>query len=150
MIPRALRFRRFSHRLLVLFVGLLFLALATIYYFVSRTNDANVRARAYADLDRAARAVNSVVKQRIEFLANSAKVMTGDYAFKQAFSDGDSRTLSSALVSYTSRVGAPVITLYDPEGKLLANSDPGMDNENTGPFRFLISEATEKDLTQHT
>ena len=150
MIPRFLQFRRFSHRLFVLFVGLLGTALATTYFVVTRTNESNARENARANLELAARLVDSAVKQRIEFLAGSAKVMTGDYAFKQTFSDGDTRTLASALVSFTGRVGAPVITLYDPEGKLLANSDPAMKDDNAGPFAFLIQEATEKDLTQHS
>ena len=144
------RFRRFSLRVLTLLLGLLFAALATTYQVVSRANDANARAHARSGLDLASRVVDAAVRQRIEFLAASAAIMSGDDAIKQVLRTGDNRTLASVLVSYTQRIGAPMIGLYDPEGQNLAQSDPGMDNENIGPFRYLIREATEKDLTQHS
>jgi adenylate cyclase len=148
VIPAAFRFRRFSLRVLTLLLGLLFVVLATTYVVVSRANERNALDHARAELDRAARIAQASIQQRIDFLALSAKVVAGDYAFKQAFSDGDGPTMSSALVSFSGRVGAPIITLFDPDGKLIANSEPGMSNENAGPFAYLISEATKQDVAQ--
>jgi adenylate cyclase len=150
VIPRAFQFRRFSHRLLFLVVGLLFAALATTYLLVSRDNFESAQERARVNLQQVSRIVDSAVRQRIGNLAVNARVVNGDYAFKQAFSDGDPRTISSALVSFANRTNAEVITFYDPEGKFIASSDPGMDVDTTGPFRFLISEAIKQDLTQHS
>ena len=142
------RFRRFSIRLLVLLLGLLCAALATTYWFVSRANDTNAHDHAAANLELAARVFDAAVRQRIEYLAGSASVMTGDDAIKQVLADSDMKTLSSALMSYTQRVGAPVIAVFDPEGKQLANSEPDMDDESTGPFAYLIREATAHDQAQ--
>lgn len=150
MFPRALQFRRFSHRLLALFVGLLFAALATTYLIVSRTNDTSARERARANLEAAARTVDFTVRQRLDFLAASAAVMSGDDALKQVLRTGDNRTLGSALRSYTLRTGAPVIAFHDADGQFLANSDPGMDHENEHTFRYLIREAIANDLPQHS
>lgn len=148
MIPAAFRFRRFSLRVLTLLLGLLFAVLATTYAVVSRANERNAIDRARAELDRAARLAQSLIQERIDFLALNAKVVAGDYAFKQAFTDGDGPTMSSALVSFSSRIGSPIITLFDPEGKILANSEPGMEVENANPFAYLIREATRQDVAQ--
>ena len=126
------RFRRFSLRLLAWLLGLLFAALFATYESVAHSNAANARDHAAANLELAARVFDAAVRQRIEYLVGSANVMTGDDAIKQVLADGDTKTLSSALVSYTQRVGAPVIAIFDPDGKLLANREPDMANENTG------------------
>jgi adenylate cyclase len=150
VIPRALRFRHFSLRILTALLGLLFTALATTYIVVSRANATNARDHARADLERAARIVDDAIKLRIEVLSFSAKIMAGDDAIKQTRIESDSATLASLLVSYVSRTGAPLITFYDDAGALVASSDAESDNENTGPFRYLIGEATKNDLSQNS
>ena len=141
---RRFRFRRFSARLLVLLLGLLFAALATTYFFVSRANLSTALAHSEANLAVGAGIFDETISQRIEFLGSSARVMSSDYAIRGALDAGPA-TLSSALESYTGRVHAPVIALLDADGKLLANSDATMENENVGPFRFLIGTAKDKD-----
>ena len=150
MIPRALRFRRFSLRLLALLLGLLFAVLATTYLVVSRANERTAHDHARANLELTARIVSSTIGQRIESLAGNAKVMTGDDALKQVRRTGNNRTLASLLQSFSTRVNAPVITFYNADGDLLATSDPAMENEKADPFRFLIREAIDQDLPQHT
>lgn len=144
---RVLRFRRFSVRLLVLLLALLFAALGGTYLLVSRVNEQTALAHAEASLAVGAHLFDDTVRQRIAYLAGSASVMTGDYAIKTVLQADhpDAATLSSTLKSYTRRVNAPVIALFDTDGRLMANSDAGMDNENCGPFAFLIRLATEQD-----
>jgi adenylate cyclase len=150
VIPRALRFRRFSLRLLALLLGLLFAVLATTYWVVSRANERTAHDHARANLELTARIVSSTIGQRIESLAGNAKVMTGDDALKQVRRTGNNRTLASLLQSFSTRVNAPGLTFYNADGDLLATSDPAMENENADPFRFLIREAIDQDLPQHT
>ena len=138
------RLRRFSIRLLVLLLGLLAAVLGTTFVFIQHANEANALANAEERLEVAAGIFDETVRQRIDYLAGSARVMSSDYAFKQAL-DKDAATLSSALESYTRRVRAPLIALLDPDGKLRANSDAAMENENVGPFRYLIGLAKDKD-----
>ena len=141
------RFRRFSIRLLVLLLGLLVAAMVTTYTLVSRANEANARAHSEANLELGARVFEETIRQRIAFLSRSAGVMTGDYAIRQVLLQDkpDTLTLASMLNSFTLRVGAPVIALFDTEGQLLANSDVNMDNENRGPFAYLIRLAKQQD-----
>ncbi|MFI5335239.1 MAG: adenylate/guanylate cyclase domain-containing protein [Opitutales bacterium] len=143
-------FRRFSFRLLVLLLGLLFAALASTYLLVSRANETNARSHAEANLELGARIFTEATRQRIDFLAASARLMSGDYAIRQILlaDKPDAPTLSSNLYNYTRRVGAPVIAFFDTAGELVANSEADMDNENRGPFRALIRQATRADLPQ--
>lgn len=150
MIPRAFQFRRFSHRLLVLFVGLLFAALATTYVVVTRANVAHARETARTNLELASRLVDSAIRQRIDSLAVNARVLSNDYAFKQVFSDDDRRTIASALVSFAGRVSAPVLTFHDTQGQFVTASDRTIAAAHTEPFRLLIAAAAEKDLPQHS
>ena len=141
------RFRRFRTRIVVLVVSLLVAALAATYLLVSRANYANALAHSEANLELGVRVFDEAVRQRIVYLAGSASVMSGDYGIKQVLltENPDTKTLSSNLNSYTRRVGAPVIALFDTHGILVANSQPEMDNENSGPFRFLILNETTED-----
>ena len=141
------RFRRFRTRIVVLVVSLLVTALSATYVLVSQANYANALAHSEANLELGVRVFDEAVRQRIVYLAGSASVMSGDYGIKQVLltENPDTKTLSSNLNSYTRRVGAPVIALFDTHGILVANSQPEMDNENSGPFRFLILNETTED-----
>ncbi|MDB6167382.1 MAG: cyaA 2 [Verrucomicrobia bacterium] len=141
------RFRRFSTRLLALVLGLLFATLAVTYLLVSHANLSNALAHSEANLRVGARIYDDAIRRQIAYLTRTAGLMTGDYAIRQVLQaeHPDIRTLSSALQSYTQRVGAPVIAFFDTEGQLLANSDAEMENENVGPFRYLIDRASKAD-----
>ena len=135
------RFTRFRTRVLALVLGLLVAALGTNYFLVSRANTANARRHAEDNLVLGARIYAETVNQRIDYLVRSARVMAGDYAIKQVLLADrvDTRTLASVLRTYTLRVAAPVIVMFDPELTLLASSQGGMSDENRGPFRYLIT-----------
>ena len=132
-------------------LGLLFATLATTYTLVSSANDANARDHARASLELAARVFETAVRQRIEFLAAAASVMSGDDAIKQVLREDplDTKTLNSTLESYTQRVGAPVITLFDTERHLLGDTRPDLMEETEGPFHYLIGRATEKEMPEN-
>jgi len=139
------RFRRFSTRLLVMLLGLLFAALGTTYYFVARANYATALAHSEDNLNVGASIFELTIRQRREFLAGSARVMSGDYALRQVIAQDDVPTLVSALDNLAHRVNAPMIALFDAEGNLRASSDGTMENENSGPFRHLFEVARAED-----
>ncbi len=138
--------------MLFLLGGLLFAALATTYFLVSRANQRNALKHSESNLEIGARVFDDAVAQRVDYLERTAGVMTGDYAIRQVLKaeTPDADTLSSNLKSYTERVQAPVIALFDPQGVLLANSDKAMSNENQGPFAYLIRRATEQSKEQES
>ncbi|HEY4300357.1 MAG TPA: adenylate/guanylate cyclase domain-containing protein [Candidatus Didemnitutus sp.] len=142
------RFRRFRTRLLVMLLGLLAAVLGGTYLLVSRANYANALAHSETNLDLGARVYEEAVRQRIELLTKGADSLTRDYAMKQVLisANPDTSTLSSDLKNFTERIGVPVIALFDTQGALVANSEATMDNENRGPFAYLIQQATERDV----
>jgi adenylate cyclase len=142
-----LQFRRFSTRLICLLLGLLAAVLASVYLMISQANLRNAIEHSESNLELGSRVFDRAILQRIESLANSASVMSQDYGIRSVLlqEKPDRATLSSNLKSYTQRVHAPVIALFEPEGRLLANSDAGMDNENSGPFAYLIRQAAAQD-----
>ena len=150
MAFRVFRFRRFSSQLLLLLAGLIALVQVAVYLLISHANERNARDHIEQNLQIGARIFRRTITDRIEYLAGSAKVMSGDYAIKPLFMQDqpDSKTLRSVLISYVDRVKAPVITLFSHEGDLLATTEDMLGSENVGPFKYLIRKAGEGDMEQ--
>jgi len=147
---RVFRFRRFSSQLLLLLAGLIALVQVAVYLFISHFNESNAREHIEQNLQVGADLFQQNLADRIDYLAGSARVMSSDYPIRQLMMQEplDERTLLSALVSYSERVNAPVITLLSPEGEVIALTDDELGKENVGPFAHLIRLATRDDLEQ--
>ena len=146
-----LRFRRFSSQLLLLLAGLIAIVQLAVYELVKHFNEENAREHIEQNLQAGARNFQRNLGERIDYLAGSAKVMSRDYPIRQLMIQDpiDRRTLRSALTSYSERVKAPVITLFNLEGEPLASSDDELGMENVGPFRQgLIPLARRDELDQ--
>ena len=150
MAYRIFRFRHFSSQLLLLLAGLIALVQVAVYLLITDANERNAIEHIEQNLQIGARIFQRSVNDRIEYLAGSAKVMSGDYAIKPLLMQDqpDQKTLRTVLVNYADRVKAPVITLFSPEGDLLAMTDEVLGVENIGPFKYLISKAARDDLEQ--
>ncbi len=150
MAFRILRFRRFSSQLLLLLAGLIAVVQVAVYLLITSANERNATDHIEQNLQIGARIFRRTINDRIDYLAGSAKVMSGDYAIKPLLMQDkpDRETLRSALLSYVERVKAPVITIFSPEGELLSSTDDVLGSENVGPFRYLIRKATEGDMEQ--
>ena len=135
---------------MLLLAGLVAVVQVAVYLLVSTANERNAIDHIEQNLQIGARIFRRTVSDRIEFLAGSAKVMSGDYAIKPLLMQEkpDSKTLRSVLISYVERVKAPVITLFSPEGELLATTDDVLGFENVGPFKYLIRKAGAGDMEQ--
>ncbi|MBI2515808.1 MAG: HAMP domain-containing protein [Opitutae bacterium] len=142
-----LRFRRFSTRVLLLIAGLVAVSLLTVYGLVARANRLNAVRHIEQNLERGARLYREAVSVRIEILARSGSQMANDYAFRQMLlrEHMEPRTIRSALLNSSERIGAPVIALFTPSGDLIANTREELSAEHCGPFRYLIQKATETD-----
>jgi adenylate cyclase len=148
---RIFRFRHFSRQLLLLLAGLMAVVQVSVYLLIARANENNAREHIEQNLQTGARIFQQNLSQRIDYLAGSAKVMSRDYPIRQLMIQEpiDRRTLHSALTSYSERVKAPVITLFNLDGEPLASSDDELGMENVGPFREgLIPTAAREDLEQ--
>jgi adenylate cyclase len=145
MALHVLRLRHLSVRLLAILLSLLFAILAVTYELVSRYNVQTAGDHSEASLELGARIYNEAKLQRIDYLASSASVMSTDSGIRNVLVKDpvDTKTLSSNLQSFTLRIGAPVIALFDTAGELLANSQVDMENENREPFQYLIRHASD-------
>ncbi|SDS28275.1 adenylate/guanylate cyclase domain-containing protein [Opitutus sp. GAS368] len=150
MAFRVFRFRSFSRQLMLLLAGLIAVVQVAVYLLVTRANESNARKHIEQNLQIGANIFRQNLSERIDYLAGSAKIMSGDYAIKPLLmqSSVDKSTLRSVLLSYIDRVKAPVITIFSPEGDLLAGTDEVLGTENVGPFRYLIRQATTGDMEQ--
>ncbi len=134
---------------MLLLAGLIAAVQVAVYALVTRANERNAIRHIEQNLATGARIFRENLDQRIEFLAGSAKVMSEDYAIRQALMrEADAPTLASILVSYTKRVKAPVISLFTPEGELKASTDARLGTENVGPFQYLIRQASQDAMEQ--
>ena len=144
------RFRRFGIQLLLVLAGLFAVVLIAVYLLVSRANERNAIEHIDQNLRIGAKIFRQNLSERIDYLAGSAKIMSNDYAIKPLLMQEqmDRATLRTTLQSYTSRVKAPVITLFSPEGELLGTTNDVLGAENVGPFAYLIRRASENDMEQ--
>jgi len=145
---RVFRFRRFSTQLLLLLAGLFAVVQITVYLFISKANEANARRHIEDNLKIGAEIFHQNLQERIEFLAAGANIMSTDAAIKQLLAQEpiDLGTLRSVLASYVDRVKAPVISIYDADGKLLTATDQMLGDENVQPFNYLIRLAAKDDM----
>ena len=125
MAFRLFRFRHFSRQLLLLLVGLIALVQISVYFLIARANRSNAIEHIDQNLRVGAKIFRQNLSERIDFLSGSAKVMSADAGIKPLLMRDpvDKNTLRSVLFSYTDRVKAPVISLFSPEGELLAMTD---------------------------
>jgi len=150
------RFRRFSTQLLFLLAGLFAIVQIAVYLLVSSANERNAREHIEQNLVTGAKIFRQNLSERIDFLAGSAKVLSNDYQIRKLIMQDplDRETLRSTLASYADRVklGAtsqpPFITLFSPEGEILALSEENQSlaTENVRPFRHLIRRAAEAEM----
>ncbi len=138
------RFRHFSTRMVLLIVGLVASLEAATYLLLARVYREDALARINEDLDLGARLFQRQVDQRVAGFITGARLMSGDYAIRQLFlqPELDHATIRSALLSYSERLGTPVMVLLTPDGSLIADTRSRGGAEVAG-FRKLIQRAAE-------
>ena len=121
-----MRFRRFQTRVVVFVVGLLTLLSASTLIAVSAAVTRNARAQIRDELAVAGKVFDRLLTARTQQLADSARLLSGDFAFKTAASSDDRGTVLSVLENHQARVGADVMQLVSLDGTLVADTlDPG-------------------------
>jgi diguanylate cyclase (GGDEF)-like protein len=117
-----LRFRNFQGRILFFFLGLFTLVLLAAYLTVNTAITRNAREQIRDELLVGGRVFDQLITARSERLSEAARVLSGDFAFKTAFSDGDRPTLLSAMDNHAARVRAHVMLLVSLDSTLIADT----------------------------
>ncbi len=111
-----MRFRHLQTRILVFFLGLLLVVQGLTFLAVTTANSRSVNEQIENDLRVTGRVFHRFVADRVDQLTLSATLLSGDFAFKQAYADGDRETLFSAVKNLQEqRIGADVMMLADAE-----------------------------------
>jgi len=135
------RFRSFRTRILVFFLGLLVLVQAGAFFAVNTANIENAR----RVLDDALVVTASVFKRQIDErsrqLQLAARLLSGDFAFKEAYATREHATVLSALDNHRERIGADVMMLVSMDGTVIVDTlHPRIAGE-PNPFPRLLAEA---------
>lgn len=128
-------FHSFQTRLLAFVLALATLTQAGVFLAVEGAVGANARRTSNEALQVTAAALRDGLETRRRSLLEKVRLLSGDYAFKSTFREGDLPTLLSVLENHQARVHADMMMLLDPEGKVMA--DTLHPDERGGSFRHL-------------
>jgi adenylate cyclase len=145
-VPIQLQFRSFRARVLTFVFGLLFLVQGAVLLFV---NAAHVReARRHIDeaLELTAGSFRQSLDSRQQILLEKARLLSSDFAFKEARATADHATLLSALENHRERIGADVMMLLGTDASVLADTLHPERKHARPALRPLIAEAMDSEF----
>jgi adenylate cyclase len=116
------RFTRFQTRVAVFVVGLLTLVSASTFVAVSVAVTRSARAQIRQELVVGGKVFARLITARTQQLADAARLLSGDFAFKTAASSDDRDTVLSVLENHQARVGADVVQLVSLDRTLVADT----------------------------
>jgi len=117
-----LGFRSFRARLLVFVLGLVVGVQGAVLVAVNRANVGQARRHVDEGLERTARAFGRALDVRTDILTEKARLLSSDFAFKQAVATGEAATVHSALENHRDRVGADVMMLVTMDEALAVDT----------------------------
>ena len=137
----------FHSRVLLVFVGLIVLALAgttTGMYIAARRT-----AHGLADqqLQITERLVQDTLGARDHEYRTSLQALAGDFAFREAVSSHDAATIASALANQGARIGADVAVLLNDAGRIIASTDASLQLPAAQPVLRLLAAARDETAT---
>jgi adenylate cyclase len=137
------RFRSFQTRVLALFVVLVTAVQLVGFVVVSLAITRNARAQIRDELAVGAKVFGRLIGVRTGHLAEAARLLSGDFAFKTAVSAEDRATIFSVLENHQARIGADAMMLTSIAGAPVADtlhpSSPAPDDA----VRALVTRAAE-------
>lgn len=120
----------FRTQILLLIIGLLSLVLASVFIAVNQANQSNARLHLEETLNITAVAFERDLAARNHVLIDKARLLSGDFAFKEAVATEDHGTILSALDNHRMRVMADVMMIATLEGEMIASTLHPSDQKN--------------------
>ncbi|MCB1908943.1 MAG: EAL domain-containing protein [Rhodocyclaceae bacterium] len=112
--------RAVAHKMIVFVALLLIVSQMVVFLAIDRAVSANTLTSIRKELAVGERIFHRVLKERSEQLITAARVLTSDFAFRQAIATADQATMTSALNNHGSRIGADKMVLVSPDGHVMA------------------------------
>jgi diguanylate cyclase (GGDEF)-like protein len=129
----------FRKRLLVLIIGLGVVTQTVTLAAVLLSTRRTVEAHAAEQLRSGGTLAEHLIGFRAGQLANGVAVLAADFGFREAVASGDAPTIRSAVRNAARRIGADVVLLLDPRGRVLTAS-PAAAAAGVGSLESLVSE----------
>jgi signal transduction histidine kinase/ActR/RegA family two-component response regulator len=118
----AIRFPSFRARILAFLLSLLLLVQLVAFIIVDAANTRNARQQVVDAVLAGGRIFDRLMASRTQQLADAARLLSGDFAFKMAYSTSDAGTVLSALQNHQARISADVMLLVSPDNLVIANT----------------------------
>ncbi|MEM7016540.1 MAG: adenylate/guanylate cyclase domain-containing protein, partial [Pseudomonadota bacterium] len=117
------QFRSFQSRLLFFFLGLLIIVQAAIFFTVNQANLTNARLVIANNLAVGAGVLGRLMEDRREILLETARLLSGDFAFKAAYHTNNTGTIRSATLNHMSRVpSARIMMLVSLDSEVIVDT----------------------------
>ncbi|MEE9328191.1 MAG: adenylate/guanylate cyclase domain-containing protein [Cocleimonas sp.] len=114
--------RSFRSELLLLIIGLFALVLAAVFFAVNQANQSNARSHLEEALSITTFAFQRDLAARDNVLIEKGRLLSADFAFKEAVITDDHDTILSVLENHRMRVGASVMMLATMDGRVIADT----------------------------
>ena len=125
--------RSLQARIFALFLLLVIVVQVGGFVLIHTAGLTTARKSVGAEIAAGSRVFDRFVQQDTERLAQGARLLTADYAFRQAVTAGDRATLASVLANHGERIDASLMMLVGLDGRVLADT---MGNATDRPFGF--------------
>jgi len=123
--PSVRSFHSFRGQLVVVFVGLFAVILATCFLVVAAAVRASARSEINEELRLAGTLFVRQLEARSQQLLSATRLLSGDFALKTAAATADEATTRSVLENHRQRISADVLILLAPDGTINADTrDP--------------------------
>ena len=117
-----MRIQRLQTRITVFFVVLLALVQVAAFLFVNAANSKNAHAKIEEELNVGQRVFARLLNQNADKLKLSARVLAGDFAFREAIATHDTGTIASVLANHGARIGADAMVFVDLQGNVVSDT----------------------------
>ncbi len=134
----------FRSQLLLLIIGLFTLVLAAVFFAVDKANQNNARDHIDETLSITSFSLQRDLSSRNEVLIDKARLLSSDFAFKEAVATNDRNTIFSALDNHRIRVEADIMMLAEMDGSNLISTLHEIAKDDEWPLEVL-QEAAEND-----
>lgn len=129
----------FSGKIAGFTVLLLAGTLLVVFYAVNAASVNDARQRMQRDLDVTARAFERLLDERSQALAEKARFLSSDHAYRQIYGFGEREDLETVSRNHQRRIKADLMLLLDFTGRALANTlEPGQASAPEAVQRLLL------------
>lgn len=128
------KLKSFQSRILLFFFIIFFTVLVITNILVGMANSRNAHEIIASDLQTASKIFLRLMETRRNGLADAARLLSGDYAFKTVFATDDRGTIHSAMVNHQRRINADMMMLVSTEKNLIVSTN-SQDKPDT-PFKY--------------